>query len=135
MNEYGPYRHATPPGGLQVIRGGCVRFGDDGPYLHTNSAHSSVGLVPDTLAITSDGLLHVDLDTSLPVISTGAWPDETLTARGVTAGISGGVTALNVKFYLVGHGPLYLDLPAHYDKVKGSSSNVWLTVASMRAEA
>lgn len=120
--------------GNLAIRGGCVRFGDTGPYLHVNSHHTAVGIVPESLCITDDGLLHVDLDESLPVVTTGAFPDETLTARGITAGISGGVNTLNIKFHLAGHGPLYLDIPSHYDKVRGATSNVWLMVASLRPE-
>jgi hypothetical protein len=130
MDELGDNRHATGP--AVVVRGGCVRFGAEGPYLHTNDSHQSIGIVP-TLTIVS-GMLHVDLDEPLPVVSVVAHPDETLTARGISAGISGGVGFVNVRFHLAGHGPLYLNQPAHYEKVRGDLSNVWLTVLSLRQE-
>jgi hypothetical protein len=131
-DEYGAYRHATPTNPGLVVRGGCIRFDTATPRLHTNTGHQSFGLLPDTLAVVS-GLLYVDFDVSLPVIACTAAADETLVARGINAGISGAVGAVNIRFALAGHGPLNLNNPADYDRLRGANANVWLHVASWRA--
>lgn len=135
MNEFGQYRHATflPDHAGVVQRGCCIRFDEDGPYLHTNSTHQSVGIIPSSLKITSIGDLEFQLDITLPVITTSISEDETLTTRGIAGGLSGGGGLCIVRFRQEGMGhnsKLWLKDPAHYAEIAGSTSNIWVGITS-----
>lgn len=134
-HEYGEYAHATqlPDKPGLVFRGGVIRFSGNTPELHVNSSHQSVGIKPDSLKITKSGDLEFMLDEALPVVSLWANADETLVARNIQAGISGGGSLCVVRMSRtdmpVGD-KLDLSTVGHYGRVKGSSSNVWVGVVS-----
>ena len=134
-HEHGKYAHATTvtPGARQVIRGGVIRFTDNGPELHVNGTHQSYGILPNSVKINASGDLEFRLDKSLPVVTLWANADETLVSRGIAAGISGGgslcVVRLRRDDMKTGE-KLDLRTVGHYGRVKGSTSNIWVGVVS-----
>lgn len=122
-DEYGDYADAYDPSAEIDVRGCVVRLDDDGIYLHTNASHVSVGV----RSVSIDGpYLYIDIPGNGPIVSMGAWCDETLTARGITAGPSGGTGTTKIRFHQEGYGPLDLSDPADYARAAGPLSNVWL---------
>lgn len=114
--------------------GGCIRFTETGPKWHINSSHVTVGFdTSQDPTIDSTGRLHVVMTDTRPVVTTTAAADETLTARGIRAGGSGGVSALTIQFWKSGINgadgtPLNLNNATHYDRISDEFANVWLTV-------
>lgn len=120
------------PGNGAEASGGCLRFYDSGVERHTNSTHvnnaiTGFGEAGDGVDIfdTSGRLIVKHKLYGPAIITVGAFPDETLSARGITAGISGGVGTSLVQ--LVQNGvPLDLREDADYAKVAGPYSNLWM---------
>lgn len=110
---------------MTTALGACIRLYPDGPALHVNDAHSACGVTGAHIG--DDGYLWITHAQSRPVVAIVPVPDETLTARGITAGASGGTNYSRVL--LAEHG-VALDLrdPADYAKVAGSFSNLWYFV-------
>lgn len=120
------------PGAGTSASGACLRFYASGPELHTNSSHVNTAVTGFGPA--GDGVDIYDATGKLVVkhtapggaISTmGALPDETLTARGISAGCSGGVGTTLIQFAQNGTA-LDLRVQADYDKVAGQYSNLWI---------
>jgi hypothetical protein len=112
-----------------VHAGGCIRLYDTGPEWHINTRHATVGFDTSTPpTITADGDLYVSLVETMTVVSAAANVDETLAAKGVWAGISGGVSGCTIRLRKDGIGRLDLNEHTHYSAVRGSLSNLWLTV-------
>lgn len=111
------------------VTGGCIRFGKksrDNPigiYLHENDAHDSVGI--RDIDLDDRGRIVVKHSTGGPVVTMGAMADETLVARGISLGCSGGTGKTVIVVALHGE-QLNLRIPAHYEKVEGTYSNAWL---------
>jgi hypothetical protein len=124
-----------PMTGSQVcVSGGAVRLTDDGPQWHENTRHNTVGF--DTTVepeITDDGDILIDLVDTLDVISITIEEDETLSAKGVWAGGSGGVGDVEISMRKTGASniPLELDQASDYSMVRGDYSNLWVTVLSV----
>lgn len=137
LRRHGQYAHGTGLNGL-VFRGGVIRFTDSGPELHVNNSHQSVGIIPSSVCINASGDLEFRLDRSLPVVTLWANADETLVARNIQAGVSGGGTTCIVRFSRtdtpVGE-KLNLNRSGHYGRVKGPFSNVWVGVVSYDSDA
>lgn len=132
---------APVPSDDLIVSGAVVRFTEAGPRWHINDAHHAVGLIDTSTEpfINSDGFLEFNLlpaadGTHYPVVSMALSPDETMAARGLMAGGSGGVSSVRVRISkpsIVEVGawsPLNLNLPAHYDRVEGANSNLWITL-------
>lgn len=123
-------RDAVP--GSQVKVSGCVvRFSnEDGtPTIHANAAHMSAGV--SSVQISEHGDLEavqtVQDATSNPIIFAFAQPDETLVARGIIAGASGGTDSTRFRFYDTTQGrTLDLRQAADRRRLQGRNSNVWL---------
>lgn len=133
MNEHGPYIDAHGADAELVTRGGCIRLTDTGPVIHANSAHVASGIASAHID-PSDGWLWIVHDGSLPVVAVLCSPDETLAARGILIGASGGTTHSRVRFTRVTSTavtPLDLRNPAHYAQVAGTNSNLWYAVVQM----
>lgn len=135
LRLHGTYAHGTFLSGVPgpVFRGGVVRFTDAGPQLHVNSSHQSVGIIPSSVRVNEQGHLELRLDTTLPVISCSADPDETLVQRDISAGISGGGALCIVKMRIAGmplNKHLNLAKAGDYAKVKGPTSNMWISIQS-----
>ena len=134
-HEHGKYAHATRPPGADglTIRGGVIRFSGNRPELHVNASHHSVGILPNSVRVNGSGDLEFRLDQALPVVTLWANADETLVARGIQAGISGGGSLCVVRMHRadmpVGE-KLDLRTVGHYGRVKGSTSNIWVGVVS-----
>jgi hypothetical protein len=127
-----------------LISGGCVRlytgFDPENPEIpvpqpewHINEAHHTIGVIDTTAApeIDAGGYLVVTLigdDSTRAVVSMTAASDETLTARGITAGCSNGGPICRIRFYKDGVGVLDLNNPVHWAYVAGTYSNLWLTL-------
>lgn len=115
-----------------VMSGGCIRFDTSAPRFHINEVHKTHGIHVDSLALDSAGNVTFELIEGLPVISTYVTADETLVGRGISGGISGGVGLCVIKLHLEGRpGTLDLNNPAHYEKVFGSTANLWVAVFSL----
>ncbi|WP_088041580.1 hypothetical protein [Bacillus sp. EAC] len=108
-------------------RGGVIRFDPKGIYLHANETHHSVGII--TAYINHKGQLEIITEAVAPIITASANPDETLAERGITAGLSVGNQKTVISFSQNGR-KLNLNNPADYDKISGSSSNVWVSWTS-----
>lgn len=111
------------------IFGGCIRLYSTGPVWHVDADHHTVGIDP-TVAPTIDasGFLTFYTLVKHPIIACSIQPDETLTARGISAGLSNGTHLIRLRFYKDGVGPLDLNNPAHWDLVEGAYSNLWVTL-------
>lgn len=103
--------------------GGCIRFGHDGVYLHQNSSHDSVGI--RDLYIDTEGRLVVKHSAPGPVVTMSANADETLSARSITLGCSGGGGTTTITVSKLGK-KLNLRDPDDYKLVAGTYSNAWL---------
>lgn len=136
-DEHGPYMDASylddtefgyihgvirfEPG--TVAGGGAFLTG--GPKIHANSAHIASGLV--SVLVDANGRLVINTDSSgygwMGAIV--AEEDETLSARDVVAGPSGGNGLIRCKFTQNG---TYLDLTqqADWNVVAGVESNLWI---------
>lgn len=125
---------AALPGDSVLVAGGTIRFTEDGPRWHINTAHRTVGF--DTSVeptIDSSGRLHANILDPHPVITTDAAADESLTANGIRAGISGGVQDVSIQFWKAGvngadGAKLNLNNEVHYDRISCDLCNVWFTV-------
>lgn len=124
----------------------CVRFyplartqGDTrpcGPRIHQNSGHSAMGDV--RVEINDRGRLDVrinDLPDDAAIGFPAFTPDEHLTMRGAAFGPSGGNKLTEILVSIAApvtdatpYGRKALDLraPAHYAKIAGETSNVWI---------
>lgn len=121
------------PAGPQPL-GVVIRLYESGPEFHLDADHWESGIdtsIPPE--IDSSGFLVIHTKEKNAVISCTAHPDETLVARGITAGCSNGshlVRFLLVKPDSVTAQPVPLDLnnPVHYSRVSGAYSNLWVDV-------
>lgn len=116
------------------IFGGCIRLYDTGPEWHVDEDHHTVGIDP-TVAPTIDasGFLTFWTLVKNPIIGCSIQPDETLTARGINAGLSNGTHLIRLRFYKEGisganGAPLDLNDPIHWSRVTGPYSNLWITL-------
>lgn len=105
--------------------GGCVvRLTPSGPRIHANSSHTCVGV--KGVRITAQGRLQIMYTTSRRSVALTAGADETLTSRGIRAGVNGTRTYATVTLY---DGRLerrlHLRRAADYRRAAGWTSNVW----------
>jgi hypothetical protein len=115
--------HPRSASGAVTIRGCAVRLGPQ-PYLHTNASHHCTGF----RSVRYDhGWLDVESDSSQPVISVAVSPDESLVARGILAGASGGVFETKIRFYSTRSGKI---VPAESPDLHCAVCNVWVTITS-----
>lgn len=106
------------------MNGGVIRLDrKKGVYLHTNSTHHSVG-IEKVYIDKKDGSLVVVRSEGGAVVSTVVTPDETLSEKGVTVGLSGGGKVSKVFFYKDGR-RVKLHYPKEYKQVASSTSNIW----------
>ncbi|MGH3658138.1 MAG: hypothetical protein ACRDUA_15900 [Micromonosporaceae bacterium] len=135
-DEYGAFQDATNPDTEWDIRTVVVRlepgtvhtagwFDSGGPYIHANATHCAVGVTG--VEITDTGALLVTTDGGSPIGAVVCSPDETLTARGIDCGPSGGASNTHFVFYKENVGRLYLNTQTHWDMVASPLSNVWIT--------
>lgn len=115
----------------QVSLSGCViRFSnsDGTPSIHANESHQCAGV--ERVYINSKGYLEVKQTPSngRSIMSASISPDETLTARGIIAGASGGVGTTKYNFYDT-RLKKRLDLNKKEDRMRlqGRYSNAWLS--------
>ena len=111
-----------------AIRGCVVRFDERDadevtqPRIHANQAHYCVG-VTDITVNPENGDLEVRSDTQGPIVSLAVSPDETLAARGISCGGSGGGGITRIRCFDRDGAPVRADGPEIY----GTYSNLWLT--------
>jgi hypothetical protein len=118
-----------------TIFGGCMRLYPDnhatpGPRWHVDEDHHTVGIDPDVAPFIdpNSGYIHFYMLVKNPIIAPTAAMDESLTARGISAGISKGTHLIRTRFYKVGVGPLDLRIAAHRAYVTGDYCNVWYSI-------
>ncbi|MCT4795370.1 hypothetical protein [Exiguobacterium alkaliphilum] len=111
-----------------TFSGMALRFDPvNGPYIHANASHYPLGF--KSAVIDSRGYLTIRRDRVDSVVSIIVDPDETLTARGITIGASGGGVVTNLYFYQNGR-LLNLAKPSDYAIIAGPFSNAWVTIIS-----
>ena len=126
--------HSSSFTGEATVTTGCVvRFYSSGPALHQNGAHACTAATG--VWVRDNGVLVIDQTHTGPVVSVTAQADETLVARGVQAGVSGGVSDAHVTFYDSRLGRV-LDLtdPGDYRRIAGAYSNLWFQVTQISGE-
>lgn len=114
--------------------GGCIRFYNGGPEWHINDAHATVGFNTSTPPVVEDdGDLTISiLSPTKPVVALLAVPDETLTTKGITAGGSGGVGHVTIRFFDHHLGrQLNLADSDDYKRIRGQHSNLWIAVTRL----
>lgn len=116
---------STPDQVQTSATGCCIRFGPDGIYLHHNTTHYSVGVEEGALTYDTRGRLVVRHKSVGQLVTMGAFADETLTARGIALGCSGGASRTTIQVARKGV-PLDLRKSTDYDQVAGEVSNAWL---------
>jgi hypothetical protein len=138
-DEYGPYQDAinsdtewSTGGGVIRLAPGTVNqmtgeFSSGGPYVHANSAHVAVGI--QHIYVKGSGVgggdLIVEHDNPGRVTSISCDPDETIAAL-ATAGVSGGIGEMVIRFYRLDGTRLYLHHQDDYDYISGTYNNIWL---------
>ena len=109
-----------------TFSGGVIRIDPSkGVYLHTNDTHHSRGIKAVSIDSRTGGI-RVTRDTMDAIISVSADPDESLSARNITTGISGGGVTTIVFFYQNGR-QLNLNDKTDYAKIASSTSNFWIS--------
>ncbi|MGB6021665.1 MAG: hypothetical protein WBG89_04985, partial [Ornithinimicrobium sp.] len=106
--------------------GGVIRFSSRWgyPQVHTNASHVAVGV--SRAYVNTDGNVTIE-NTGGPVVSIVADPDETLTERGVSVGLSGGSGETIATFYSSKLGrALDLNRGTDWKQVYGTYSNLWV---------
>lgn len=122
-------RWMAPPldGGNTLISGCVIRFDTDKgtPRIHANYSHTCAGVEKVSI---ENGNVRIDQTrTGAPIVSAIVTADETLVARGIQAGASGGGPVTVVKLYDAKLGRLLnLNSQSDRNRVKGSGSNLWL---------
>lgn len=110
-----------------VFSGACIRLAEDGPYIHTNTAHASINV--DAVFIDDVGDVRVEHSGMGVVVSVTMSPDETVAGmKGIIGGGSGGTGATRFRLFDTRIGRrLNLSRPEDYARVAGEYSNLWLT--------
>ncbi|WP_233546971.1 hypothetical protein [Exiguobacterium sp. AM39-5BH] len=112
-----------------TFSGTALRFDPkNGPYILANASHYPLGFKTVTID-PNRGYVTIRRDRVDSVVSIIVDPDETLVARGITIGASGGGVVTNLFFYQNGR-LLNLADPADYAIVAGPFSNAWITIIS-----
>lgn len=129
-------------GRVPVIVGGCIRLypasplGTPRPQWHVDEGHHTVGINyannnsnPDRPRIDESGFLVFNTLNRSPIISATAAMDETLSSKGILAGISNGTYLVRIRFYDTKLGrPLDLNVESDYARLAGPYNNVWVTI-------
>jgi len=114
-----------------IIRTAIIRVGPNGPYLHTNDTHSSIGVIGVTETAACD--IQITWDGRLPgekILSAQVDEDESLSREQIQAGYTGNVTTGEVKMYRNGS-----HVCAHSSSLDPNVANLWVQVTSERPVA
>jgi len=118
---------------IEII-GGCMRLYDTGPEWHVDDDHHTIGIDPTVNPeIDSAGFLTFHNLVPNPIVACSVSPDETLTARGISGGLSNGTDLVRIRLYKDGvnganGAALNLNDPVHWDRVAGPYCNLWITI-------
>ena len=107
-----------------IIRTAVIRLGTT-VYLHTNSAHGSVGITSINLSGGCDIVVSTDTQPGEKILSIDVDEDETMTRLGIAGGGSGGLGTTTI--------PLYNRSGSHIcanNSIFGTNANIWLTITS-----
>jgi len=123
---YGTYnKQAIKMADGTTISGGVIRIDPiKKVYLHTNSTHHSRGIKNVGVDLKT-GTVKIVRDNSDAIISISADEDETLAARNIKVGISGGGETTLVFFYQNGR-KLNMANKSDFNKVASTTSNFWI---------
>lgn len=107
--------------------GGCViRLYSYGPRVHANHTHTCVGV--KSVNITGTGRLQIHFSEPGRTVGLSAGSDETLTGRGIAAGIDGTSRYATVSLYDTRlKRRLHLGRSTDYRRAAGASSNIWFS--------
>lgn len=112
-------------------RGCVIRFdekttsGNTRPRIHANSTHYCIG-VTNVYAEYPTGDLIIEMDPVGPIVSINVTEDETLTARGIACGPSGGAVTVRIRCY----DRSGTKVKAYSSKMYGRYSNLWFATQS-----
>jgi hypothetical protein len=81
-----------------VIRGGCVRLGPPGPYLHVGTNHGAIGIVDVDVNAAGDLVVTTDFQPGEELITASAAIDFQLAAKRVMCGVLGGGVTSTIRF-------------------------------------
>lgn len=125
-----------------VIVGGCIRLypasslGTPRPQWHVDEGHHTIGINyanngsnEGRPRIDESGFLVFNTLNRSPIVAATCAIDETLSSRGITAGISNGTHLVRIRFYSSQLGrPLDLNSASDYAILAGPYNNVWITL-------
>jgi hypothetical protein len=137
VQEYGEFQDAWQPDCEVATRMGCVRIVDGihdttsdpdfifnpGLFIHTNSAHTSVGLIEVKIEKSSGRIRLVTDGALMGTVIVGI--DETAARQGLSFGPSGGNGYANIECGKLG---VFQDLRIQsvYDAVASGNLNIWV---------
>lgn len=110
-----------------TVRGCAIRFdrrdpaGRTRPRVHANSTHYCLG-VTEVRAEYPSGDLIIETDSEGPIIFVSVSPDETLTARGIDCGASGGIRITRIRC----HDRDGDQVKAYSREIYGPGANLWI---------
>lgn len=118
----------TPVDGPDLLLDGCIiRFSSTTPtILETATHHCSERVTSVTIDVNND--LRINHDAIAKVVSVTVAIDETLAARGIIAGASGGLDNTTVTFF---NTITHLKVRPDSASVVGSNSNIFVTWLSV----
>jgi hypothetical protein len=118
-----------------TIFGGCMRLypashETPGPRWHVDEDHHTVGIDPNVAPFIdpASGYIHFYMLEKNPIIAATVAMDESLTAKGISGGVSNGTFLIRIRLYKVGVGPLDLRRADHWALVAGNFCNLWITL-------
>lgn len=127
-----------------IVSGAVIRFTEEGPRWHTNTAHHAIGLIDTSVEpfINASGWLEFPLvengqPNPHPVVSMTIASDEGLTAVGIFCGASSGTTEVRVRCSKAGvngadTAPLNLNNEVHWDRMSCPNCNAWVLLTHQR---
>jgi len=103
------------------IAGCVIRLYSTGPVIYQNGSHACLGITDVGMNTSGDVVIHRNPSTNIIVTCTAAI-DESLAARQILAGCSGGGGTSTIKLYKTG-----IHVRANSTAVASSASNLWMT--------
>jgi hypothetical protein len=118
----------SPAGGPDLLLDGCiVRLLPAGPMLLDDANHHCSPRVTG-VSVAANGDLHIAHDAVTQVVTCTVSIDETLTAKGIIAGASAGLTVTVVRFKDT---DVHAVVAADSGNVTGSAANIFVTWLSV----